>query len=133
MISASLYAGMTTEAFIARMLAAATWSRRTARPATPWAVASVDLLLPTALDTTSETPAPLPAAAEPAVVVERLHKSFRLPHRRYSTLKERALHPFRSSVYDELRAVDRFDLEVGRGEFFGIVGRNGSGKSTLLK
>src|SRR4051794_33353143 len=75
----------------------------------------------------------MPVAAEPAVVVERLQKSFRLPHRRYSTLKERALHPFRSSVYDELRAVNNFNLEVARGEFFGIVGRNGSGKSTLLK
>src|SRR4051812_1717577 len=75
----------------------------------------------------------MPASVEPAVVVEHLQKTFRLPHRRYSTLKERALHPFRSSVYDELRAVDGISLQVARGEVFGIVGRNGSRKSTLLK
>jgi ABC-type polysaccharide/polyol phosphate transport system ATPase subunit len=69
----------------------------------------------------------------PAITVAEVSKSFRLPHQRYSTLKERALHPFRSRTTDELRALDDVSLTVGRGEFFGIVGRNGSGKSTLLK
>ena len=66
-------------------------------------------------------------------MVEGLSKHFRLPHQRYNTLKERALHPFASRTFDELRAVDDVSFEVGRGEFYGIVGRNGSGKSTLLK
>jgi ABC-type polysaccharide/polyol phosphate transport system ATPase subunit len=60
-------------------------------------------------------------------------KTFRLPHQQYSTLKERALHPLRSSTYDELHAVKDVSVEIADGEFFGIVGRNGSGKSTLLK
>jgi ABC-type polysaccharide/polyol phosphate transport system ATPase subunit len=60
-------------------------------------------------------------------------KAFRLPHQHYSTLKERALHPFDSRSYDVLQAVDDLSFEVKTGEFFGIVGRNGSGKSTLLK
>src|SRR5262245_48840727 len=31
------------------------------------------------------------------------------------------------------RALDGFDLEVRRGELFGLVGQNGAGKTTLLK
>jgi ABC-type polysaccharide/polyol phosphate transport system ATPase subunit len=65
--------------------------------------------------------------------VDAVSKTFRLPHQQYSTLKERALHPLRSTEYDELHAVKDISLEIAQGEFFGIVGRNGSGKSTLLK
>jgi ABC-type polysaccharide/polyol phosphate transport system ATPase subunit len=79
----------------------------------------------------------VPAAVRPtapvAVSIEHVSKTFRLPHRQYSTLKERALHPLRSTTYDELHAVKDVSLEIAEGEFFGIVGRNGSGKSTLLK
>jgi ABC-type polysaccharide/polyol phosphate transport system ATPase subunit len=79
----------------------------------------------------------MPAATVPtapaAISVENVSKTFRLPHQQYSTLKERALHPFRSTEYDELHAVKDISLEIANGEFFGIVGRNGSGKSTLLK
>jgi ABC-type polysaccharide/polyol phosphate transport system ATPase subunit len=68
-----------------------------------------------------------------AVSLEDVSKTFRLPHQQYSTLKERMLHPLRSTTYDELKAVQHISLEIAEGEFFGIVGRNGSGKSTLLK
>lgn len=73
------------------------------------------------------------ASSRPALVVDDIHKTFRLPHQRYQTLKERVLHPRRARVFDELRAVDGVSVEIAEGEFFGIVGRNGSGKSTLLK
>ena len=65
--------------------------------------------------------------------IETVSKTFRLPHQQYSTLKERVLHPFRTTEYDELNAVRDISVEIATGEFFGIVGRNGSGKSTLLK
>jgi ABC-type polysaccharide/polyol phosphate transport system ATPase subunit len=68
-----------------------------------------------------------------AVRVRGLQKTFRLPHERVHTLKERALHPFHKQRFNELRVLRGIDFDVLSGEFFGIVGRNGSGKSTLLK
>jgi ABC-type polysaccharide/polyol phosphate transport system ATPase subunit len=93
------------------------------------------------LTTATLRPEPESAAAPPpsspsgaaAVSIEGVSKTFRLPHQQYSTLKERALHPFRGTGHDELHAVKDISLEIADGEFFGIVGRNGSGKSTLLK
>lgn len=69
----------------------------------------------------------------PAIEIDHVSKTFRLPKQRYSTLKERVLHPLASSEFDELQAVRDANVTIAQGEFFGIVGRNGSGKSTLLK
>jgi ABC-type polysaccharide/polyol phosphate transport system ATPase subunit len=69
----------------------------------------------------------------PAILVDGVSKSFRLPREQVHTLKEKALHPFRRPGHDTLRALRDVSLSVEQGEFFGIVGRNGSGKSTLLK
>src|SRR6185503_723983 len=70
----------------------------------------------------------------PVVVsVEDVSKTFRIPKHRVTTFKERALHPLRRTSYDRFKALDEVNVEIRRGEFFGIFGRNGSGKSTLLK
>ena len=69
----------------------------------------------------------------PAVSIQGASKAFKLHHRQYHTLKERALHPFQARTYDLLQAVDNVSVDIAQGEFFGIIGRNGSGKSTLLK
>ncbi|HCM52270.1 TPA: ABC transporter ATP-binding protein [Candidatus Saccharibacteria bacterium] len=67
-----------------------------------------------------------------ALSISHLHKDFRLPHERKNSLKEWVLH-FKRPSYEKLHALRDINLEVKKGEFFGIVGRNGSGKSTLLK
>jgi ABC-type polysaccharide/polyol phosphate transport system ATPase subunit len=68
-----------------------------------------------------------------AVCVADVSKTFRYSREAVHTLKERALHPLRRRPQEEIHALRSVGLEVGQGEFFGIVGRNGSGKSTLMK
>ena len=40
------------------------------------------------------------------------------------------MHPFRK---DEITAVEKVNIKIGKGELFGILGPNGAGKTTLIK
>jgi ABC-2 type transport system ATP-binding protein len=72
--------------------------------------------------------------SELAVKLERVSVRYRVPHERIPSLKEYAIRWLRRRLrYADFWALHDVDLELARGEVFGILGPNGAGKSTLLK
>ncbi|OPY20179.1 MAG: putative ABC transporter ATP-binding protein [Methanomethylovorans sp. PtaU1.Bin093] len=69
----------------------------------------------------------------PVIEVEKLEKSFRIPHEKRTTLFEALTGVFKPESYEVFDALKDISFDVEEGEFFGIIGENGSGKSTLLK
>lgn len=66
--------------------------------------------------------------------VQNVSKSFRLPTEQANGVKQAFINWTKGvKGYKEQRVLKGINLEVKKGDFFGIVGRNGSGKSTLLK
>lgn len=68
-----------------------------------------------------------------AIKVNNISKTFRLPLSRKVTIKSYFTNPFEKQEYRQFCALNDVSFEVGRGEFFSVIGRNGAGKSTLLK
>lgn len=74
------------------------------------------------------------AEKEIAIKVENLVKTFRIPLEAHSGLKQNLINFLKGRKgYREFSPLKGVSFEIGKGDFFGIVGRNGSGKSTLLK
>jgi lipopolysaccharide transport system ATP-binding protein len=77
-------------------------------------------------------------SSDVAIRVEGLGKAFRISHEEQQvTLAEQALQrlrrPLRRAHVETFWALSDIDLEIRRGEVFGLIGRNGAGKTTLLK
>lgn len=69
------------------------------------------------------------------IKVENVSKDFKLPHQKAGSVKNvfTNILSFGKSSFEVQHALRDINIEIKKGEFFGIVGRNGSGKSTMLK
>lgn len=69
-----------------------------------------------------------------AVLLKNIAVKYRIPNEPIHTFKEYIIRTIKGQInYHEFWALKGIDLEVKKGEIFGIIGRNGAGKSTLLK
>jgi len=67
------------------------------------------------------------------VQVQKLCKTFQIPHERRTTLFENLTAFLRPNYYETMTVLQDISFSVEEGESVGIIGDNGSGKSTLLK
>jgi len=75
-----------------------------------------------------------PIVDDVMVRLEDVAVCYRAPEEKLGTFKEYAIRHLQRRVrYTDFYALAGVDLDVLRGEIFGIIGRNGAGKSTLLK
>jgi ABC-2 type transport system ATP-binding protein len=83
----------------------------------------------------SATTAPhVDRASEVILRVDDLSVVYRVTKERITSLKEYAIRRARREVLtEEFWALRNVNLELNKGEVFGIVGSNGAGKSTILK
>ena len=73
-------------------------------------------------------------AAPKMISLEDVSVRYRVPSEHILTFKEYMIRWIQGKIrHNEFWALHHVDLEIFKGEVFGLVGRNGAGKSTMLK
>lgn len=71
---------------------------------------------------------------ESIISLENVSVSYRLPSERIGTFKEYAIRALQRKIkIQNFWALTGVNLQVNKGEVFGLIGNNGAGKSTMLK
>ena len=71
---------------------------------------------------------------QPMIILDDVAVKYRIPTERIGTFKEFAIRKLQRRVtYKNFWALNDINLEITKGEVFGLVGNNGAGKSTMLK
>lgn len=72
--------------------------------------------------------------SDDVIRLEKVSVRYRLPGERIHTFKEYAIRFLQGRIqYKDFNALQDVNLQIHKGEIFGIIGNNGAGKSTLLK
>ena len=68
-----------------------------------------------------------------AIKLKNINKTFSILDKDTHNLRAKIISLITHTKRREIKALSNINLEIKKGEFFGIMGHNGSGKSTLLK
>ncbi len=70
---------------------------------------------------------------ETVISLRNVSKTFSIKDANVDSIRDRIFNVLKINESRKIQALQPVDLDIKKGEFFGIIGRNGSGKSTLLK
>jgi ABC-type polysaccharide/polyol phosphate transport system ATPase subunit len=83
---------------------------------------------------TESKPNPTDPNSNLAIELSNVSVRYRVPQERIPSFKEYAIRWIKGQIrYQDFWALHDINLQIQRGEVFGIIGPNGAGKSTLLK
>jgi len=72
-------------------------------------------------------------ASEIVIELRGISKTFKIKDRNTNSIRSKVTGIFNPNQSRIIKALENINLEIRKGEFFGVIGHNGSGKSTLLK